>query len=250
MIRTLAIIAGAGLALSIVGIGGAAALGGGDIRSGNWSGASWNWDVDNGGWGRWDDDSRAVAGPLAQRTLDWTGGDLLAVDVPVDVVFVQGEPASVLAEGRQDVLDSLTLDAGRLAFAEGTTWRRLRDSDLRITVTAPDVTRFELRGSGDLSIRGYDQPSLAVAVAGSGDIDAAGRTDKVEANVSGSGELDLRYLQAVDAQAAVAGSGDIDLAASGTVSASVAGSGDIQLHGRPASLSSQVSGSGNIRVDD
>ena len=247
MIRTLAIIAGAGLALSIVGIGGAAALGGADIRAGHWNGSAWNWDMD-GGWDHWDEDRRAPAGPQAQRTLDWTGGDRLTVDIPGSVVFVQGAPASVVAKGRQDVLDSLTLTDGRLAFAEENSWRSLDDDDLRITVTAPDVSRFELRGSGDLSIRGYDQPALAVSVAGSGDVDAAGRTNRVEANVSGSGELDLEYLQAVDAQASVAGSGDIDL--TGTVSAAVSGSGDVVLHRRPANLASQVAGSGDIRVVD
>ncbi len=243
MIRTLAIIAGAGLALSLVGLAGAAAVGGHELRQGDWTNA-WTWSDS--------EDRRSAAGPrrMAQRSLAWTGGDRLSVTIPTDVIFVQGSPASVAIEGRQDVIDSLTLVDGRLAFEEGVSWRGLDDSDLQVTVTAPDVRRFEVTGSGDLSIRGYDAETLAVSIEGSGDIDAAGRATTVEAVVSGSGDIDLEYLEAVDASASIAGSGKIELAATGVVSASVAGSGDVVLHRRPASLSSQVAGSGHVRVND
>lgn len=253
MIRTLAIIAGAGLALSIVSFGAAAAIGGHELRSeGGWNVDDWNWEVrtdENGEVTRVRTTRGETADATSERTLPWTGGDSLAVDLAADVVYVQGAEAGVTVSGRQSLVDAVTLTDGRLSMTETTGWRSIDGDDLTITVTAPDVRRFTLAGSGDLSIRDYDRDTLEVAISGSGDVDAAGRARTVTASVDGSGHADLEYVEATDADARVSGSGDVDLAASGAVTANVSGSGDVTLHARPASLTSQVNGSGEVRTE-
>lgn len=256
MIRTLLIIAGAGLVLSIACLGGAVALGGNDMARHGWA-----WTFRDG-----DKDIRiervttveaADLGPVTSRTLEWTGGQALIVDDSLSVRYIQGDQPGVVVTGPRAMTDRVRLENGRLFLADGDeqmviAWNRQgvrarsdRD-ELSIVVTAPDVVRFELNGSGDLSISGYDRPNLAVALSGSGEIEAAGRTDALDLKLSGSGDIDMAGLTVRDATVVLSGSGDIRVGPTGEASVSISGSGDVDLTSRPARLTTDISGSGEV----
>lgn len=257
MIRNLLIVAGAGLVLAIVGFAGAAAVGGADVaRNG------WNWTLYNEGVA----DERAVdQSPHVERSLAWSGGDRLIIDAPADVVFVQGAEAGVQISGPEAVVNRVRLRDGRLTIDDlvqndsetsvklGSIYWNARSkiyapSDgLQIVVTAPGVMNFELNGSGDLSIRGYDQPSISVVVNGSGDIKADGRAQSAEVAVSGSGDIDLSPMTLEQARASVSGSGEARLGPTQSAELAVSGSGDIVLTREPARTTTDVSGSGRVR---
>ena len=203
MIRTLLIITGASLVLCIAALAGAAAIGGQDMAR-----HGWTWTLRGHGDGQ--DETvrfqRADSGPRVTRTLAWDGSDRLDVEVAAEVTYVQGDTASVEVSGPKEQVEALRLTAGRLTFDD--------DDDrvdhvvfgwgdhvpLRVVVTAPSVRAFNLSSSGDLVIRNYDQPSLFVAIDGSGEVEATGRTDAVELDISGSGEADFSGLETSDAR--------------------------------------------------
>ena len=245
MIRTLLIITGASLVLCIAALAGAAAIGGQEMARHGWS-----WTIhDNDETVRF---QRADNGPRVTRTLAWDGSDRLDVDVTADVTYVQGDAATVEIDGPRDQVEGLRLRAGRLTFNDDDDvnvvmfgWRN--HDRLRVTVTAPSVRTFNLSSSGDLSIRGYDQPDLMVRINGSGDVDAAGRTDAVELDIHGSGEADLSALETRDADVEISGSGEAAVGPTGTARITISGSGDVELTRRPASVIQNVSGSGDVR---
>lgn len=246
MIRTLLIITGASVVLCAAALGGAVALGGNDLARHGWSGTFRD---SSDGHEETVHFRRAEAGPRVTRTLAWDGGDTLNIDVAAEVAYVQGDEASVTATGPRDQVEALRLSGGRLAFDDDDNvvvfgWRR--HDRLQITVTAPSVRRFELSGSGDLSIRNYDQPSLAVLIEGSGDVDAVGRTETVDLEISGSGEADLSDLETRDAEVRISGSGEAAVGPTGNARIDIEGSGDVDLTRRPASLSQSISGSGDV----
>ncbi len=248
MIRTLLIIAGAALVLCVATLSGAAAIGGNDLAR-----HGWTWTFKGHGDGgdetvhfRREDDS-----PPVTRNLAWTGGQRLEIDIPGDVTYVQGDTPSVVISGPKSRADRVTLIAGRLGWSDDgdevvVGWGRGRSSRLRVVVTAPGVNSFELNSSADLSIRDYNQPSLAVRVTGSGEVDAAGQTQAVTVDLTGSGEVDLSSLQTTDATVTVDGSGDVSVGPTGSARIDVSGSGDVDLTRRPANLQQSVSGSGDI----
>lgn len=260
MIRTLLIIAGAGLVLAIAGLGGAAAIGGHDLSRNGWS-----WTIDD----RAGDGIRFERndGPRpadAVRNIAWTGSDSIEARMPVDLTYRQGASAGIVVTGPQDLVDRVVAEGGVIRFdhrgdrSERVTFS-LRDGDfeawsdqdrLRVTVTAPGVNRFSLHGSGDLSIEGYDQDSLTIAVNGSSDVSAVGRVRALTLDVSGSGSADLERLVTTDAVVSISGSGEADIAPTGQARIDVSGSGDVTLHTRPADLVSKVSGSGSVRQRD
>jgi hypothetical protein len=258
MTRTLLIIFGAATILCIAAFGGAAALGGADLQRHGWN---WTFDEEDGISIGGDDPD---LGPESTREIAWSGGDELVIDVPGEIVFTQGDEASVRLSGPQAVLDRVTLVDGRLGFKmevrsqversfdSGLVSFNTRDKTywpaqgLKVSITAPDVRRFRLLSKSELTIQAYDQDSFTLAVAGAGDVTAAGRTRDIELDISGSGDVDLSDLSTTDARVDISGSGDATLAPTGEAAISISGSGDVDLTTRPARLTQDITGSGDV----
>lgn len=256
MIRKLFLFSGATFVISLVCLAGAAALISNEVGTTGWN---WGW-IKDGDSIRFRNGPAAKPEPTTNKTLAWTGGDLLAVDLPADVVYTQGPAASVTITGPQSLVNRITLDNGRLSIADGVnqkesinlTWNKdgieahSSHQGARITVTAPAVRRFEMTGSGDLDLRGYDQPSIDISIAGSGSVHAVGHTTALKLNVSGSGSADLAALETRDADISVNGSGNASLHATGKARIDISGSGNVDLATKPAKLDTTISGSGTV----
>lgn len=256
MIRNLLIVAGAALVLSLITLGGAAAIGGRDMAANGWS---WTFRNDEG------DNLRVVRADDARaqditRTLAWEGGDALILDLNADVEYVQGDTPGIRIEGPADRVNQVRIENGRL-FRDGQDeegerlvygrnrdgrgfW--INDGHLRIVVTAPAVNRFEIPSSADLTLTGYDQPSLTLSLTGSGDVSGSGATKALALTIAGSGDADLSDLLAEDADITISGSGDARIAAAGAAKVNLSGSGDLDFATRPTSLSQTVTGSGEV----
>lgn len=259
MIRTLLIIAAAGLVLATASIGGAMALGGRDMARHGWEWTLHDRDGDTVSFKR-DDGTRSAP---ATRDLEWTGGNRLDIDLAGQVDYVQGAEAGVVVTGPAALVERVRLENGRLSLADSDgphheqVWfgRRgngrgvwVESEELKITVTAPNVSTFDLEGSGRLNIRDYDQETLAIDLSGSGHLNAHGRTRSLELDISGSGEAELEGLTLIDANVAISGSGEATLNPTGRADISISGSGDVDLLTRPAQLNQNVTGSGDVTM--
>ncbi|MEH6697654.1 MAG: DUF2807 domain-containing protein [Brevundimonas sp.] len=258
MIRTSLIIAAAGLVLTLICLGGAFALGGRDLAAHGWSWTVFDRDGHPVRFERVRNADAHSTGPEVTRTLAWDGTDTLVMDFDGDVEYVQGDTAGVTVTGPEGLVDRVEITQGRIRLKDGEDQVYLswddgglrgwspRD-DLRIVVTAPDVTRFRLNGSGHIDIRAYDQDQMDLGISGSGEIEAEGRARALALDISGSGEVDLDTLELADADVTVSGSGEARLGPTGRAAVAISGSGDVTLTRRPASLDSRISGSGDIR---
>lgn len=181
-------------------------------------------------------------GPQTTRTIPWPGGDTLEVSIGADVQYTQGPVASLTVTGGKDVVDNVVVENGEIRFS-----RSIRNhDDVRVVMTAPDVKRFKLHGSHSLTVDNYDQDTIDVSLAGSGDIDLNGKARSLKLDIAGSGDVDAADLVLSDATVSIAGSGDAKLAPSQTADISIAGSGDVDLTGHTATVKSRVAGSGSI----
>src|SRR5690606_29046382 len=182
MIRTLFIIAGAGLVLAAACFGGAIALGGSEIMRHGW-GQGWGISIREDPWDR-DEVIIMPVGPSETRTLDWPGGDRLEIHLPAEATYVQAAETRLQVTGPVELLDRLSLEGGRIGLArsERVALAGRRDR-LTVVLSAPDVRRFAVHGSGDLEIRDYDQDRLQVSIHGSGDVTAAGRARELDVSV-------------------------------------------------------------------
>jgi hypothetical protein len=234
MIRVLSMIALAGSFLSVVCLSIAVSIAGPEaIASGVWD------------WGRWSShwEVSRTQGAGATREIPWSGGEALVIDLPADVTFTQADgPPKLTVHGRPDAIPHVTLDHGRLRW-DGPP---VHLDDLKIELSAPKITSFELNGSGELSLRDYDQPTLALRINGAGDVEAQGSARSVTLVSAGSGAIDLGELAVDRADVRIDGTGTATLAPKTWARLNVAGSGDVTLKSRPAHLETSVTGSGHV----
>lgn len=108
------------------------------------------------------------------------------------------------------------------------------------------LEELKVSGSGDLSALGISSSTLTVTDSGSGDLTVEGDVGTAAIKVSGSGGLSGRRLTVGDAEVKLTGSGDVTLTVTGDLDARLSGSGDLTVYGDPASVSRDVSGSGDV----
>ena len=188
-------------------------------------------------------------GPHTVQTRTVGTFDRIDLRGSTNVVVTRGHSARLtVSGGRNRVRDVITrVESGTLVVEE-----RNADATLHlggdgptVTVSTPSLAAARLDGSGDLSVAGLAGGPLQIRVDGSGDVDAHGRLDALDAAVDGSGDLDLGDVVAQSAKVDLSGSGDADVHAVHTLSAVVSGSGDVSYAGDPR-VTRNVSGSGDL----
>lgn len=258
MMRNLLVITGIGFLLSLLGLGGAAALVGNDVRKHDWT-----WVVTDDGPG--DSSFRFERGqvqPDISKTIAWSGGDSLSIDVPGEVSYVQGDQAGIQITGPKDIVDSIRFADGRLTMISddrhdrgyirwsGSSIRVWSESEnLRIVVTAPSVTTFETGDNGVLRVRGYDQPTLMVTTQGEGRINVEGRTDKATVAVNGDGDINLSRLLLDEAAVTVTGRGDVSVGPTARADIDISGHGDVTLTRNPSQVNQTITGWGEVEFE-
>jgi Putative auto-transporter adhesin, head GIN domain len=86
-----------------------------------------------------------------------------------------------------------------------------------------------------------------VAITGSGDVQASGKSGKLSVSISGSGDVRTRELVADDVGISIAGSGNASVQANKTIAVSIAGSGDVEYVSAATITRSRIAGSGSVR---
>lgn len=242
MIRVLVLIMVTGFLVGVVTLSAAVALGGPELAARNW-----HWTTD---W--WDDDDhwthdRGPHGPAATRELAWDGSTELELNVPAVVEYVQAPgPGVVEISGPRGMVEKIQLKGGSLSL-HGPSHGHGR---LRIRVSAPNVSRFELNGHDRLEIRGYDQDRLSIEANGSAEILAEGRARSVDLELSGMGEADLGRLATDEAQVDISGAGEAVIAPRQAADLEISGSGEVVLLTRPPQVNTQVAGAGQVIYRD
>ena len=82
-----------------------------------------------------------------------------------------------------------------------------------------------------------------------GMVTAQGRTEALEVTINGSGDAALKDLTTQSARVVVSGSGDVGVSPRAEANVTINGSGDVSLGSRPARLTSELNGSGEILQD-
>ena len=237
MTRALVLISAVGLALAVFCFAVASFVGGAPWGP---NGAHWRM----GPWGHgmhWEvsDDSH---GPVVSKDFAWSGGDKLEVDAPADLEYTQGPVTKITVTGAKGLVDRITVQNGRIDLPGSV----FNSGPLKVVMTAPNITTFETNGSQDISIAGYKQDQLHIAIHGSGDVTAKGEATHSDLEISGSGDADLGGLTGDEAKVRISGSGDATIAPKTTADVQVSGSGDVTLLTHPANVHSNISGSGSL----
>ncbi len=121
---------------------------------------------------------------------------------------------------------------------------------LRVTITAPNLQSFALKGAGDVNIQGIHEDNFAIDLRGAGDLTAAGEAKKLSVTLKGAGYVKLYDLHSENASVDLSGAGDVNVYASKYLKAKVSGVGDLSYKGHPATVEKDKSGVGDIKDAD
>ena len=250
MIRVLVLIAVAGFLAGVVALAGAAALGGPELAARNW-----RWlifDHDDRWDRRWDHGAavsvgrRGDLGESASRELAWDGSSRAVFELPAVIDYVQGSEAKLVIKGPREVVDRVALAGGKLSL-DGPVFGGAR---LRITMTAPNVTAFEIGGDSRLDIRSFRQDRLDLEASGSSEVSVEGQVRNLELELSGSSEADLSRLAVENADVDLSGAAEASIAPTEAANLEVSGSASVRLATRPKRLATDVGGAGSVTFED
>ena len=167
-------------------------------------------------------------------------------------------------ENLLDLLD-IHVENGTLVIALIPGKSLYRYSKFTVDVTLPSLTGVGIYGSGEIAVsNAFDGRSIALTIAGSGDIAGNfdydevaasimgsgsirinGSAERFEGSIGGSGSIQGRNFVAEDAEVSVRGSGSVTLKALSSLDVKIFGSGSVYYYGSPR-ISIIDAGSGRL----
>lgn len=178
------------------------------------------------------------------REWAWEGDDGLAVEAPVTVHYSPAGSPRVIATGPAKMVSHMQFGQGRIRVDDD--WHSNGHDKVEVTVTGVTVHKIALAGSGRAELNGLALDNLRLSVAGSGNVKADGRADRVELSIAGSGDVDMDQVAVRDTNIRIAGSGTVRMTPRDVANVSITGSGDVRMRARPASLHQTTTGSGRV----
>lgn len=216
-------------------------------------------------------DCKKGKGARIERELSLAEFTGIELDVQANVFISLGTEQRVVVEGQSNVVNDIELDV------QGKVWEIEFDrcyknyDDLDIFITVTDLTKLELNSSGNIvSQTDFTANQVALRITGSGniimnDLDASGVSSTITGSgsillsgsatthdvfVTGSGDVGSFGFVTTNSDISIVGSGDVEVNVSSDLDVGIAGSGSVYYKGDPNSVSSSISGSGNvIKVD-
>ncbi|SHH06240.1 head GIN domain-containing protein [Massilia sp. CF038] len=227
--------------------------------------------------------TQAVASPL-----EWMGGERIQgsgviktqkrelahftgvnLSLPANMELRIGTTESVTIETDDNLLAQVetVIENGTLKIRPVKRTSNFTTRAMKIIVTAKEINRIalggsgsiasdalkagklaiDLGGSGTINLKALEADTVSVSVGGSGNLKTGGgNAGTVSISIGGSGDVDLGQVKSREASVSVAGSGEATVWASDVLSVTIAGSGDVNYFGDPK-ISRSVVGSGGTK---
>lgn len=185
-----------------------------------------------------------------------------------EVTLIQADEQSVLIEAEDNIMPYITTEVRRdvlyIGIEDGVAIQN--NEPLKFAVTAPEITSFdvsgsgtiiaenvdtdklsvEVSGSGEIGIEDVETEFLAIRISGSGDVMAQGEATDQVVNITGSGSYAAPDLASDDIEIRVSGSGEAMVWATDTLSVDISGAGKVAYQGQPQ-VNHSITGAGVVQ---
>lgn len=213
----------------------------------------------------------SATGDQVIETRDVSNFSSIDLSMDADVYFQQSNEYSVevhASENLQDIIQT-KVKGNRLSISLKNKKCLKGDSDVEVYVTAPDLSKLSISGTGTVySLRQFNCSSLDVNISGSGELEfdslacqdfsadisgsgeiylmGTGTSDKQTIDISGSGCFKGFEMPTLESKINISGSGNCEVNVVNSINARISGSGEVRYKGNP-SIDSNISGSGSIK---
>lgn len=195
-------------------------------------------------------------------------GSFTSVELAIaaELYITQDTTYEVRIEAGENLMDYIRTDVrnGELRIRERHNWVRNRNTIVYVSASflngiaiagsgsvfgtgfTTDDLGLSISGSGDMELPEITATSVKANISGSGSMELEGTTDDLDLEISGSGKYRCRYLPADHVHVSISGSGNAEVTAHQSLSVDISGSGNVTYWGNPATVHSNVSGSGTV----
>ena len=125
----------------------------------------------------------------------------------------------------------------------------ISNDNSEVYITMPSLNSLALSGSGNISSKGtfLGSGNFKATISGSGNIVIEGGTaNNYQINISGSGSVKSFGMISKQAVVSIKGSGNAELTVLQDLNATIDGSGTVYYKGTPVTVTSKITGSGQI----
>lgn len=212
-------------------------------------------------------------GKVMTQTLELDAFTRIDLQGSADIKFTQGDTFKIEVQGNERAIacnDISVVDVvDGILVIKHTQDAPKRVPTVKFFITAPNLERIDVSGSGDIDLKGKSEfpNDLSIHISGAGDVDVERvKCKKLDISISGTGDITAKKIKCKKAHIAISGAGDmkadvkandiaVEISGSGdadldvmcqNLTVSAGGTGEIELKGECAHLIKQVSGMANI----
>jgi hypothetical protein len=208
------------------------------------------------------------------KTESRSAGRFDKVDVSgsVDLYVKQGSEYSVNVEADQNLMEYIEVfsEGNKLVVRSRKGFNLRPSQDIKVYVSSPGFTKFELSGACDIFSQNQitssnnieiemsgscdgkldlKTPRVAADLSGACNIEIKGETKELSADGSGSTGFKCFELMAENVSVSISGAGDAEVYASVKLDVDVSGAAGVKYKGN-ASVSQKVTGAGSVKKVD
>ncbi len=189
--------------------------------------------------------------------------DKIRVSGPAKVTLKQGDATGITMENSNQSIRNI-------ASTTSDGWLVITGSDDDIIVTAKQLTKIDISGSGklesedlfktdaiDLYVTGagkiemkLDAQNVKCVISGSGKMELAGSAQEMNVEISGSGKIDAEHFKVNKCTANISGSGKCLVDVTDELTSNISGSGSVYYITKPTTLNNNISGVGRVSDAD
>ncbi len=182
----------------------------------------------------------------------------IMTEATADVVYTRSDKTAVTVSAPASHIDYITVSVqnGTLVISQRDNRmlsNTIGSAMIKVTVSAPDVTRFTTGGTGDFEIQQLAGDSIYLFTSGTGDFEIGKiESSHITAQSVGTGDIDISDLLTGSAELSTQGTGDISVSLINAtqLSAITDGTGDISFGGgKVNSAIFSANGSGDINYN-
>ena len=118
----------------------------------------------------------------------------------------------------------------------------------QLDITVNRLADIGIIGRGSVNASGINSDTFEIKLLGSGNINVAGKSQKIDIKVVGSGQVVANNLIAEEAEVQVAGTSNVSVYASKKLNVRVSGAGKVNVYGEPREVEQKISGSGEVII--
>jgi hypothetical protein len=119
-------------------------------------------------------------------------------------------------------------------------------TDIRLTVSVPNLNRLELSGVGNITGKGLRGGGFDLKLNGVGDVRLQGSVGRIELELNGVGDARLYDLSGDRVRVRANGTGDAQVSARREVEIELNGVGDVRYRGNPSTVKVRKNGLGDV----